>query len=126
MDLLEPCPCDSGEKFGSCCQPLLQGSLQPATAEALMRSRYTAYVVRDQGYLLATWHPSTRPAHIHLQAEQRWLGLKVKSTLAGGENDDQGEVEFVARYKIAGRGHRLVERSHFVRLQGGWSYLRGE
>ena len=90
-----------------------------------MRSRYTAYVLLEEDHLLATWHPSTRPKQLQLNSAQRWLGLKVKSTLQGGEDDEAGEVTFAARYKIDGRGHRLEERSRFVRHKGRWLYLIG-
>ena len=124
MDLLEPCPCDSGEIFANCCQPYIAGQSLPSTAEGLMRSRYTAYVLMDEKYLLATWHPATRPKRLTLNPVQRWLGLKVKSTLQGTEHNEEGEVTFAARYKIDGRGHRLEECSQFVREDGRWLYLR--
>lgn len=90
-----------------------------------MRSRYTAYVLRDEAYLLATWHPETRPTELGLDREGalRWLGLKVKRHEDGG--DGHAIVEFVARYKVDGRGHRLHETSRFVREQGLWRYLDG-
>lgn len=90
-----------------------------------MRSRYTAYVLLNEEYLLATWHPSTRPERLPMSSGQRWLGLKIKSTSRGGEDDETGEVEFVARYKVDGRGHRLEEHSQFVRRDGRWFYLIG-
>lgn len=88
-----------------------------------MRSRYTAYVLADEAYLLATWHPDTRPAQLELaqEAPVKWLGLAIKRH----EDDGAGHaiVEFVARYKIAGRAHRLHEISRFVREQGRWLYV---
>lgn len=90
-----------------------------------MRSRYSAYVLCDEAYLLATWHADTRPANLGLDQEPRakWLGLKIK------RHEDKGggraEVEFVARYKIAGRAHRLHETSRFLHEQGQWRYLDG-
>jgi SEC-C motif-containing protein len=91
-----------------------------------MRSRYTAYVLALEPYLLATWHISTRPPHIDLAAEARirWLGLEVKRHLSNGP--DSAIVEFVARYKIAGRAQRLHETSRFVREDGRWFYLDGK
>ena len=90
-----------------------------------MRSRYSAYVVEDEAYLLATWHPSTRPARLELGQEprQKWLGLTIKAR----ENHDaeHASVEFVARYKIAGRAFRLHETSRFERIEGRWFYLDG-
>ena len=91
-----------------------------------MRSRYSAYVTETADYLLASWHPDTRPSRIRFNEDQRWLGLQVKNTEAGGVDDDDGTVEFVARFKIHGRGHRLHEISRFSRIDGNWYYLNGE
>ena len=84
-----------------------------------MRSRYSAYVLRNAAHLRATWHASTRPVSITFDSNQRWLGLKIKQ--AEGTN-----VEFVARYKIGGRGHRLHEKSRFEQSNGRWYYVDGE
>lgn len=90
-----------------------------------MRSRYSAYVLKLENYLFATWHPNTRPATLDLAADNsRWLGLEVKQRIP--ESADRATVEFVARYKIAGRAYRLHERSHFVREDGRWLYVVGE
>ena len=91
-----------------------------------MRSRYAAYVLEREGYLLETWHPETRPTALDLSAGQKWLGLKVLRSEQGNERDDAGLVEFVARFKIDGRGHRLHEISRFERVDGHWRYLDGE
>ncbi len=89
-----------------------------------MRSRYTAYVLRDEAYLLATWHASTRPAEVHPDPETKWLGLEVRGRKA--IDGTHAEVEFVARYRVQGRGGRLQERSRFVREDDGlWYYLDG-
>jgi len=91
-----------------------------------MRSRYSAYVLGLEPYLLTTWHASTRPASLDLAEEQqtRWLGLHVKRHEVTGS--DSAIVEFVARYKIAGRAYRLHETSRFLREEGRWYYLDGE
>ncbi len=91
-----------------------------------MRSRYCAYVRGYADYLLATWHPSTRPERIDLDEEPRpkWLGLQVKRQEMMGQ--DQAVVEFVARYRVAGRGQRMHEFSRFVRENGRWYYVDGE
>ena len=120
------CPCGSGAPLADCCQPYLSGGAPAPTAEALMRSRYSAYVLGKTAYLLASWHPSTRPAALSLDENQQWLGLKIRRAEQGGEQDTEGLVEFVARFKIAGRGHRLHEISRFERLDGRWVYLNGE
>lgn len=122
----QPCPCGSAADWEVCCAPIIRGDTAALTAAALMRSRYSAYVVEEESYLLASWHPQTRPSRIRFTAGQRWLGLQVKNTAAGGVDDDSGTVEFVARYKINGRGHRLHEVSRFERLQGAWYYLDGQ
>ena len=117
------CWCGSGKPARECCQPILNGEREAPTAQALMRSRYSAFVTENADYLRRSWHPATCPANIRIDPEQRWLGLKVISTSNGGAEDDDGEVTFVARYKIAGKGHRLEERSRFTRLGGRWVYV---
>ncbi|XOV88009.1 MAG: YchJ family protein [Pseudomonadota bacterium] len=119
------CPCDSGLPAGECCEPILQGD-EALTAVALMRSRYTAYVREDAEYLLYSWHPRTRPREVRFPENQKWLGLAIKRQEAGGEQDEEGLVEFVARFKIAGRGHRMHEISRFTRFEGRWVYLDAE
>ena len=125
----DPCPCGrlgASKKplsFGRCCQPYLAGAPAP-DAESLMRSRYTAFVLADEAYLLATWHPSTRPATAKPETGTKWLGLEVRDHRQS--DADRAEVEFVARYRIAGRAVRLHERSRFVREQGRWYYIDGD
>lgn len=93
-------------------------------AESLMRSRYTAYVLNNEAYLLATWHASTRPESLGLatQPSAQWLGLEVKTHHTA---NDSASVEFIARYRINGRAVRLHEISHFVREAGCWYYADG-
>jgi SEC-C motif-containing protein len=95
----------------------------PTTAEALMRSRFAAFTVGDVAWLLATWHPSTRPEELDLDPGQRWRGLQVVDTVAGGENDAEGIVEFRATCAVDGQMYVLQERSRFVRHGGRWVYL---
>lgn len=92
-----------------------------------MRSRYSAYVLGDESYLLATWHESKRPSRLNLDAERqtKWLGLKVINAIED-QVHNEGMVEFVARYKVNGKAHRLHEASHFVRENGVWFYVDGE
>ena len=118
----EECPCGSGRRFSECCGPYLAGAPAP-TAEVLMRSRYTAYVRRDGAYVLATWHPSTRPASLDISTpdQPQWIGLEVKRHIP--EDETHARVEFVARYRVNGKAHKLVEVSEFVREQGKWLYL---
>lgn len=90
-----------------------------------MRSRYTAFVLGLEGYLLETWHPETRPAALNLAEDppSQWLGLQIKRT--ENTSETTATVEFVARYKIAGKAERLHEISQFVRLEGCWYYVSG-
>jgi SEC-C motif-containing protein len=90
-----------------------------------MRSRYAAFVLGKVAYLLATWHPSTRPAELTLDPKLHWLGLDVRRS-SGGSEDSTGEVEFVARCKLNGKAGRLHEVSRFVREDGRWYYVDGE
>jgi SEC-C motif-containing protein len=132
------CPC-GGTSFEACCGPFLAGEAIPPTAEALMRSRYTAYTLKNEDYLKATWHPSTRPQEPVTDENEKiqWLGLEVKSALRLRqrkadlpEQPDRDTVEFVARFRIGGRAQRLHEISNFVREAGAdgvprWFYLDG-
>lgn len=115
------CPCGSGRDYTACCGRWHAGAPAP-TAEALMRSRYCAFVLQLEPYLLATWHPRTRPATIGFEAGTKWLGLSVTSARDTGP--DTAEVEFLARYKVGGGSAvRMVERSRFERESGAWYYV---
>ncbi|HUW50249.1 MAG TPA: YchJ family metal-binding protein [Sulfuricella sp.] len=120
------CPCGLPHRYADCCGRYTSGHTPAPTAEALMRSRYTAYTLRLEPYLLATWHPDTRPATLSLEAEPqpKWLGLQVKRHRLTDET--HAEIEFVARCKIGGRAHRLHETSRFVRMEGRWYYVDGD
>jgi SEC-C motif-containing protein len=93
-------------------------------AETLMRSRYTAFVLEDAGYLLATWHPSRRPEELTFEPRTRWLGLEVRWHRQ--VDAEHAEVEFVARSRLAGQATRLHEHSRFVCEHGRWFYLDGD
>lgn len=122
----EPCPCGSGRSLSLCCGPYLAGTGLPTTAEALMRSRYAAYVLRDEAYLLASWHPATRPATLALEDEAiEWEGLEVLRAVQGAEADLSGEVEFIARFRQGGTLQGMRERSRFERVEGRWYYRDG-
>ncbi|GAA3003594.1 YchJ family protein [Microbacterium aurantiacum] len=99
---------------------------EPATAEALMRSRFAAFRAGDVSWLLRTWHPSTRPASLDLDGNPRWRGLQIVDTVGGRADDHEGIVEFRATYLEAGRVGVLHERSRFVREAGRWYYLDGD
>lgn len=121
-----PCPCGSGRTLQACCGRYHAGELagQAPDAEALMRSRYSAFVLDRLDYLLASWHPDTRPASIEPnEPGLRWLGLEVKRHQR--QDADHATVEFVARSKLGGRAHRLHEVSRFERIDGRWYYRDG-
>jgi len=136
MAKLTPCPCGSSKVFEECCELYIVGGIAAPTAEALMRSRYTAYTLRHEDYLLATWRVSTRPAQLGLADETglvdegagevatKWLGLEVKKFEL--QDSTHATVEFVARYKVSGRAHRLHELSNFVCENGKWFYVDGD
>ncbi|KRH98925.1 YchJ family protein [Curvibacter sp. PAE-UM] len=127
------CPCgrvDAAGRaliHGECCgRYLADFAGTPASdAEALMRSRYSAFVLERADYLLATWHASTRPTELGFEAGVKWLGLEVKQHQP--IDATHAEVEFVARQRDrSGRAVRLHERSRFVREDGRWYYVDGD
>lgn len=124
------CACGQVRAYENCCGRFIDGNAVPETAEQLMRSRYTAYTLRREPYLLATWHASTRPKSLLLSNDDqtRWLGLDVKRHHVNGASDgDRAVVEFVARFKVGGgRAERLHEISRFVREGGRWFYVDGD
>lgn len=125
MPATTPCPCGSARPYGACCGPFHAGDLPAPTAEALMRSRYAAYVLGRHDYLLATWHPDTRAATLPpVEPGVRWLGLEIKRSTS--TDADHATVEFVARSKFGGRAQRLHEVSRFVREGGRWYYRDGD
>lgn len=121
------CPCGSGNYVDKCCERYILIGEIPPTAETLMRSRYTAYTLGREDYLLATWHTSTRPVELNLANEiaTQWLGLKVKQHSYDSSDPTHATVEFIARYKVNGRAHRLHEVSQFVYEDGRWFYVDG-
>ncbi|WP_382323004.1 YchJ family protein [Hydrogenophaga sp. UC242_53] len=120
----DACPCGLGPDFPHCCGRYLGTGVPAPDAEALMRSRYTAFVRGDEAHLLAAWHPSQRPASLDLDGSVKWLGLEAKHHKS--IDDTHAEVEFVARSRVQGRGQRLHERSRFVREHGHWFYVDGD
>jgi SEC-C motif domain protein len=128
--LEQACPCGSANTYATCCAPHHHGTQPAPTPEALMRSRYSAYVLGLLDYLLRTWHPSTAPGDLELPPTQ-WLGLQVLHT---EQTDNAGVVEFIARYKVNGKAHKLHEVSRFVREPvptaadeaAPWRYVDGQ
>jgi SEC-C motif domain protein len=144
LSAAKDCPCGSGVSYAECCQPYLSGEIAAPTAEALMRSRYSAYVKGNIDYLIATLHPKSRQKddrrilRLSIQTS-RWLGLTILKTQKGQATDSTGKVEFVARYQstqpqpAATPGlptiapiEQLHERSKFVKQDGQWFYIDGE
>lgn len=116
-----PCPCGLPATYGECCGRFHGGAPAP-TCEALMRSRYAAFVVRDVAYLLRTWHPDHRPDVLDLDPGQRWQGLEILATTEGSAFHTTGTVTFRAHYTAGGRRDSLHEKSRFVRYEGAWVY----
>ncbi|WP_235866339.1 YchJ family protein [Serinibacter arcticus] len=118
------CPCRSRLTFGECCGPYLAGGTPP-TAVALMRSRFTAYALRDADHLLRTWHASTRPEALELDDDVAWVGLQIVDSAGGRENDGTGTVHFRASYRTPTDRSVMQEVSTFVKLAGAWFYVAG-
>lgn len=124
------CPCGSGQIYRECCQRFWATQQKPNTAEQLMRSRYTAFVLQKAQYLLDTHHPDFRESNA-LQTLKKsfkntqWLGLQILDTQQGQTSDTQGIVEFKAHFKTLGQQQLLHERSSFVKEQGQWFYTNG-
>ncbi|GAA3923294.1 YchJ family protein [Streptomyces gulbargensis] len=122
-----PCPCGRDAAYGACCGRFHDGTAGAApTAELLMRSRYSAFVARDEGYLLRTWAPETRPTEVDFDPSLRWTGLEIRETTDGTAFHQRGTVTFVARYVHDGEPGALHERSRFTRHDGAWVYVDGE
>lgn len=121
------CPCTSGKTFDLCCGPFLQGSASPETAVELMRSRYTAFTRHDIEYVIQSHHPETRKSidrqtTLRWMTESEWLGLSVDGSSGGLPGDEEGTVDFIARYKLMGREVPHKEHSIFKRHQGRWYF----
>jgi SEC-C motif-containing protein len=120
------CPCGSRDAYIACCGPLHTGERPAVTALALMRSRFSAFALGRADYLRQTWHHSTRPDELDLDAEVTWRRLQIVDTVNGTADDADGIVEFRAQYERAGSRHILHERSRFRRSDGQWRYLDGQ
>lgn len=132
LEANKPCPCGrtgaAGKPrvYGHCCGLWLETQdASPPDAESLMRSRYSAFVLEREAYLLQSWARAFRPERIEFESGVKWLGLEVRSHRQAGA--DTAEVEFVARQKPQqGSAVRLHERSRFVREEGRWVYTEGD
>ncbi len=126
-----PCVCGIGESTETHCLPLIKGEKFPDTAEALMRARYSAYVLGEIDYVLATHTPEAaedvdRKSTELWSKQSKWLGLEVTATDKGGPEDSEGTVEFVARYKLRNVTVEHRERAHFEKRDGKWLFSEAE
>ena len=127
---MSQCPCGSGQSYSKCCEPFLKGTQKPATAEALLRSRYTAFTRVDMDYVKRTHHPKTR-SELDIEGTERWAresewkGLEILNIEQGGADDEQGIIEFKAHYWLDGESCTLHELSYFERKKDGWYYRDG-
>jgi SEC-C motif domain protein len=122
----DACPCGSGKTFDACCGPILEGAPAP-TAEALMRSRYTAYVKRNYAHLKRSLSADQREDFSEKDAREwaeaaQWMGLEITGTEAGGPEDSEGMVDFIARFRMEGQERAHVEKARFAREEGAWVY----
>jgi SEC-C motif-containing protein len=116
------CLCGLPASYQDCCGNLHRGEAAATTAEQLMRSRFTAFGVGDAAYLLRTWHPTSRPAHLDLDKRTRWVRLEILETTGGSVVHTEGTVRFRAHYIDRGKPGEMEENSHFVRINGRWVY----
>lgn len=117
------CMCLSGLAYAECCGRFHSGEAQAATAEQLMRSRYSAFVLLNAEYLRKTWHPATAPSELELDPAMEWRRLDILSTSRGGPLDSEGTVEFNAHFRHAGERGVHHETSRFVRENRRWYYV---
>lgn len=121
------CPCGAKKEYNDCCGYYHQKKGTPLTAEQLMRSRYSAFVVKDEDYLIQTWHKSKTQSKLNLKLPNvEWIGLKVIKVEGGMEADLRGKVEFIAEYKVNNKQGRLHEKSNFIKEDSKWLYIDGE
>jgi SEC-C motif-containing protein len=117
------CPCGLDKAYDECCGAMHSGVATATTAELLMRSRFSAFAVGDEAYLLRTWHPTTRPREVDFDRKQKWTRLEILGKSGGGAFHTEGTVEFRAHFTYRGQRDSLHENSRFVRDEGQWSYL---
>ena len=125
------CPCGSGRSFDTCCEPIINGKTEAATAQELMRSRYTAFTIANGNYLMRSHHPSTRPNRERKNIEKwaksvQWVRLTVLNTQAGDISDTSGYVEFKAFFIENGLLQKIHEKSFFQHQDGKRVYVSGE
>jgi SEC-C motif-containing protein len=128
---MDSCPCGSGRAYAECCGPFISGKAKPPTAEALMRSRYSAYARGAVDYIVGTClmdedHDVDVDATRRWAEKSKWLGLKIIATEKGGPLEDSGSVEFKATYAMDGLREDHHEKAEFERRDGSWVYVEGE
>lgn len=120
------CPCGSGNSTETCCMPVILGDMEVKSPEQLMRSRYTAYVMRRADYILSSWHSSTRPDEMVLESNPDWSGLKIVDTsFVNSQQAEEAYVEFIAGFLDNGVPGVMRERSRFLKEQEQWCYVDG-
>ncbi|HID03192.1 MAG TPA: hypothetical protein EYP18_08305 [Desulfobacterales bacterium] len=127
MEKKDICPCGSDKQLKECCEPIIQGIKNAKTAEQLMRSRYTAFTLAANDYLLSSWAEETRPETV--QAEDgaiQWLNLQIEECEKGAAEDETGLVTFTASFLSSGHLCKLHEKSSFIKENDLWYYLDGE
>jgi SEC-C motif domain protein len=117
------CPCGLPASYLDCCARLHRGNGAAPTAELLMRSRFSAFSVGDEDYLLRTWHPATRPPQVVFDKALRWVRLEILETSGGSPLHTTGTVRFRAHYLEHGNARHMDEHSRFVRHEGHWAYV---
>ena len=128
---MEKCPCDSGKEYKDCCEPLLTGASLAQTAEALMRSRYTAFSKGEVDYILQSLHPDKREQHEektirNWALKSEWIGLEIIEIDKGASGDDEGKVEFIAKYRQKGRRESHHEIAEFKKEDDAWYFYDGK
>ncbi|MDA8429087.1 MAG: YchJ family protein [Geobacteraceae bacterium] len=127
---MNTCPCGSGRTYADCCEPII-GGVQPAeTAEQLMRARYSAYVGAQMDFIFETTHPDQRQGYDHAGTKEwaessEWLGLEIIDTQQGGQEEERGEVEFIARFNEKGIAREHHEHAEFKKEDGRWYFAEG-
>ncbi|MGA4797849.1 YchJ family protein [Streptomyces lavendulocolor] len=122
----DPCPCGLPASYAACCGRFHTGEALAPTAELLMRSRYSAFAVHDEPYLLRTWAPATRPGGVDFDADMRWTGLEILGTTDGTFFHTTGTVTFAAHYTHRGEAGTMREHSRFEKAGGAWVYVDGD
>ena len=122
---MSTCPCGSGAAYAVCCKPIITGAQLAATAEQLMRARYSAYVGVEMDFVFESTHPDHRQGYDHAGTKEwaensEWLGLEIVGTKQGGETDTVGEVEFIARFIEKGNNREHHETGQFKRKDSCW------